>query len=104
MLEEKWDKLKGILKKWLARLKSGKVDLFYKELLSDRGFLVYVTRNYTPLISYLKGFNFTIEMWRGTETRKAGSLGKQMISLWCLHTHGQVEMPFGQALMGSTWL
>ena len=52
MLEEKWDKLEGILKKWLAREKAGKIDLIRKELLSNQGFLVYVTRNY-PLLSLI---------------------------------------------------
>ena len=37
----------------------------HKELLSDRGFLVYVTRTYPSIIPYLKGFHLTIKMWRG---------------------------------------
>lgn len=37
----------------------------HKELLSDRGFLVYLTRNYPAMVPYLKGFHLTIEMWRG---------------------------------------
>ena len=49
--EEKWDKLKEILNKWLARLQLSDTDLLQKELLSDSGFVVYVTRNYPP--SYL---------------------------------------------------
>ncbi len=39
--------------------------LSHKELLSDRGFLVFVTRTYPAMIPYLKGFHLTIEMWRG---------------------------------------
>ena len=34
-------------------------------MLSDRGFLVYVTRTYPAMVPYLKGFHLTIEMWRG---------------------------------------
>ena len=36
--------------------------LSHKELLSDRGFLVYFTRMYPAMIPYLKGFHLTIEM------------------------------------------
>ena len=37
----------------------------HSELASDRGFLVYVTRTYPPMVPYLKGFHLAIEMWRG---------------------------------------
>lgn len=37
----------------------------HKELLSDRGFLVYVTRNYPAMVPFLKGFHPSVEMWRG---------------------------------------
>ena len=66
---EKWLKLKGILAKWWGRLRDRRakknIQLDHKELLSDRGFLVYVTRTYPAMIPYLKGFHLTIEMWRG---------------------------------------
>jgi len=39
--------------------------LSHKELLSDWGFLVYVTRTYPAMVPYLKGFHLTIEMWCG---------------------------------------
>jgi hypothetical protein len=45
-------------------LDSGATNLDHKELLSDRGFLVYVTRAYPPVIPYVKGFHLTAEMWR----------------------------------------
>lgn len=63
--EEKWRKLKSIVAKWLAKVKAGEEYLDHKDLLSDRGFLVYVTRSYPGMIPYLKGFHLTIEMWRG---------------------------------------
>ena len=63
--DEKWSKTKGIIAKWLDRLEGGETILDHKELLSDRGFLVYVTRAYPPMIPYLKGFHLTAEMWRG---------------------------------------
>jgi len=61
---EKWNKLRNILRKWLDRIESGEEELDHKELLSDRGFLVYVTRTYPAMIPYLKGFHLTIENWR----------------------------------------
>eukprot|EP00804_Cyclotella_cryptica_P009181 CCRYP_003237-RA/>CCRYP_003237-RA protein AED:0.49 eAED:0.30 QI:0/0/0/0.75/1/1/4/0/697 len=63
--EEKWRKMKDILKYWSDVVQSGETRLDHKRLLSDRGFLVYVTRAYPPLIPYVKGFHLTAEMWRG---------------------------------------
>ena len=61
--DEKWLKTKGIISKWLDVLEKGAMELEHKELLSDRGFLVYVTRAYPPMIPYFKGFHLTAEMW-----------------------------------------
>ena len=63
--QEKWTKMKGILTKWKQRLNAKSPKLSHKELLADRGFLVYVTRTYPAMVPYLKGFHLTIEMWRG---------------------------------------
>ena len=46
-------------------MSAGETELAHKELLSDCGFLVYVTRTYPEMVPYLKGFHLTIEMWRG---------------------------------------
>ena len=62
---EKWTKMRGILLKWRKALVVCSPQLSHKELLSDRGFLVYVTRTYPAMVPYLKGFHLTIEMWRG---------------------------------------
>ena len=62
---EKWTKMRGILLKWRKALLTSSPQLSHKEFLSDRGFLVYVTRTYPAMVSYLKGFHLTIEMWRG---------------------------------------
>ena len=64
-LLEKWDKMRKILDKWAKLNAVPKPRLSHKELLSDRGFLVYITRTYPAMIPYLKGFHLTIEMWRG---------------------------------------
>eukprot|EP00984_Skeletonema_dohrnii_P009298 scaffold3548_cov79-Skeletonema_dohrnii-CCMP3373.AAC.5 len=71
---EKWNKLKSILTKWLGRLESGEEKLDHKELLSDRGFLVYVTKVYPSMIPYLKGFHLTIENWRGDRDEEGWKL------------------------------
>ena len=63
--EEKWNKMKEILDKWWDKMEAGETTLLHKELLSDRGFLVYVTWTYPPMVPYLKGFRLTIKMWRG---------------------------------------
>ena len=64
-LKEKWLKMRAILEKWEVALTVGDPELVHKELLADRGFLVYVTWTYPALVPYLKGFHLTIEMWRG---------------------------------------
>jgi hypothetical protein len=62
---DKWSKVKSILRKWSVVLMEPSPQLSHKELLSDRGFLVYITRTYPAMVPYLKGFHLTIEMWRG---------------------------------------
>jgi hypothetical protein len=47
---EKWTKMKGILRKWEAALVSPPPHLVHKELLLDRGFLVYVTQTYPAMV------------------------------------------------------
>jgi hypothetical protein len=62
---EKWTKMRGILNKWRTAMREESPRLSHKELLADRGFLVYVTRTYPAMVPYLKGFHLTIEMWQG---------------------------------------
>jgi hypothetical protein len=63
--QEKWVKMRRMLEKWKAVLKSIDLRLSHKELLADQGFLVYVTHTYPAMVLYLKGFHLTTEMWRG---------------------------------------
>ena len=67
---DKWTRMKGILSKWEKALMPVSPQLSHKELLSDRGFLVYIARTYPAMIPYLKGFHLTIEMWRGGRDRE----------------------------------
>jgi hypothetical protein len=61
----------------LSDWKTGdQLKLSHKELLADRGFLVYLTRTYPAMVPYLKGFHLTIEMWRGGRDAKGWKLPK----------------------------
>lgn len=62
---ERWVKCKSIIGKWLHRVSAtNNPELDVKELLSDRGFLIYVARTYTPITCFLKGLHLTIDSWR----------------------------------------
>ncbi len=75
---EKWSKVKAILKKWstllLGHKEGEQLRLAHKELLSDRDFLVYVTRAYPAMVPYLKGFHLTIKMWRAGQDAEGWKL------------------------------
>ena len=61
--EEKWDKTKFWINWVLTHLKD-KEGLNYHDLLSCRGFLIYVSRTYRPFKPYLRGLHKTIDSWR----------------------------------------
>ena len=65
MFQEKWDCMKAICLKWLSLLEQGFTKLNYKELQSDRGFMVYVMQAYPGMKPYLKGFHLLLGTWRG---------------------------------------
>jgi len=81
--------MRGILEKWRMALLDSSQTLSYKELLSNRGFLVYVTWTYPAMVPYLKGFHLTIEIWRGgrdpegwnLRARDASTLGEDAPAL-----------------------
>ena len=91
---EKWLKLREILEKWSDRMIEQRgeeeIKLSHKELLSDRGFLVYVTRTYPAMVPYLKGFHLTIEMWRGGRDSEGWKLKEENVesvgSDWSVHS------------------
>ena len=78
--QEKWDKTKGICAKWLNRLRAGDRELDFKELQSDRGFMVYVAEAYPAMKPYLKGFHLTLETWRGGRDAEGWKRGKRHAS------------------------
>jgi hypothetical protein len=63
--EEKWDRMKTICNYWLNKLNQGVMNLEFKHLRSDCGFMVYVTQAYPGMKPYLKSFHLSLEMWRG---------------------------------------
>ena len=60
--QEKWDKTKRILRELRTQVKEGKLNT--ADLLSWRGFLIYVSRTYHMMKPYLKGLHLTIDSWR----------------------------------------
>jgi hypothetical protein len=66
--------MQGILAKWKSALQEDSPNHSHKELLANRGFLVYVTRTYPAMVPYLKGFHLTIEMWQGGRDAKKWKL------------------------------
>ncbi len=63
--QEKCDRMKAIVIRWLEQVRAGDLELDHKELPSDRGFLVYATRPYPSMVLYLKGVHLSLETWRG---------------------------------------
>jgi len=63
--QEKWDQMKAICRYWLGVLQAGVIELEYKRLISDRGFMVYVVQPFPCMKPYLKGFHLSLETWRG---------------------------------------
>jgi hypothetical protein len=68
--QEKWDCMKNICKHWLELINNGHIELDFKRLRSDRGFMVYVTQAYPGMKPYLKGFHLSLEMWRGDRDKE----------------------------------
>ncbi len=63
--QDKWDRTKAICRHWHRLLVEGQSELPFKQLESDRGFLVYIANAYPAMKPYLKGFHLSLEMWRG---------------------------------------
>jgi hypothetical protein len=61
--QEKWDKTKRLLAALTCELAKG-VWLNFKSLESARGFMIYVSRNYRPMIPLLLGIHHTLDSWR----------------------------------------
>ena len=63
--QDRWNKTKSIIGKWIDVLsKDADALLNVQDLMSDRGFLNYIARTYPPITTFLKGFHLTIDGWR----------------------------------------
>jgi hypothetical protein len=60
--QEKWDKTKLLLAALTCELAEG-VWMNIKSLESARGFLIYVSRTYRPMIPFLLGIHHTLDSW-----------------------------------------
>ena len=61
----KWDRGKNIIHHWIEELDlSGDETLERKQMMSDRGFLVHLSRTYPGIVPFLKGIHHTLESWR----------------------------------------
>jgi len=78
--EEKWQKTKEILARWLADVEAHASRLDRKDLESDRGFLVYVAQTFPVLKSYLKGINLTLESWRSNRCEEGWKLPMEIVT------------------------
>ena len=77
--EEKWDKTKTWIA-WVLKHVMDKKGLNYKDLLSCRGFLIYVSRTYTPFKPYLRGLHKTIDSWRPFRDKDGWKLMESVIA------------------------
>ncbi len=76
ILQERCHRLKEILcNHWLRVVSGGNMDLAFKRLQSDWGFLICVTQAYPGMKPYLKGFNLSLETWRGGRNGEGWKLG-----------------------------
>jgi hypothetical protein len=63
--EERWKKTRSIIWKWLNKiLQNSDADLEVAEMLSDRGFLIYIGQTYRELNPFFKDIHLTLDGWR----------------------------------------
>ena len=62
--QEQWDKTRRILLSLEEELEKDEPKFPHTELLSRRGFLIYVAQTYPAMVPYLKGLHLTIEHWQ----------------------------------------
>ena len=61
--DKKWEKSKEIILRITVELSEGR-GLDFKESEKDRRYLVYISRTYRSMVSYLKGIHQTLDSWR----------------------------------------
>jgi hypothetical protein len=84
LTQEKWDKMKALLKELTDMLEKGLLAL--QRLLEIRGFLMYVVRTYPRLNSYMKWMHLTVDSWQpGRAEDRFKMMDKEIQALECNH-------------------
>jgi hypothetical protein len=78
--QEKWDKTKRLLAAMTCELAKG-VWLNFKYLESARGFMIYVSRTYRPMIPFLLGIHHTLDSWRPNRREDGWRQNRLMMSM-----------------------
>jgi hypothetical protein len=87
---KRWEKTKYILDELATELEErGSLD--HQNLLSRRGFLIYVARTYISMKPYLKGLHQTIDSWRGNQDEDGWKLSKK-----AMKARDEQEMHWGR--------
>lgn len=62
--QERWNKTRQIIQRLTSIAQNQGGRCLHKQLMSDRGFLVYMARAFPAMRPYLKGIHLTIDSWR----------------------------------------
>jgi hypothetical protein len=79
--EEKWIKAKKLMHEVLDLLAEDSQHLPRHRLEQIRGFLVYVTRTYPCVVSYLIGMHMTIDSWQNNRDGNGWRLSNQDLKM-----------------------
>ncbi len=90
--QEKWDQLKSICHKCLGRLDQEAMELNYKELQSNRGFMVHVTQAYPGMKLYLEGFHLYLETWQGGRDKEGWKVPAKAMLAGVIEEKGPAAM------------
>ena len=75
--DEKWNKAKAIVSKWLLVMKNDNAGrLNHSELEKDVGFLCHMSRTYPATFPYLKGFYNSLNGWRLDRNKEGWKIGR----------------------------
>ena len=76
--QEKWEKTQRILLWLRTALEEDPSRIPFKQLESERGFLVYITRTYPAAVPYLKGVHLTLDSWREGRDEDGWAVAQQV--------------------------
>jgi hypothetical protein len=62
--QDRWEKTQEILSRLWNELENLGGRYKHADLLSSRGYLIYVAKTYSTMCPYLKGLNLTVDGWR----------------------------------------